>query len=266
MRRVLAAIVMTAWPAVALAQTSTLAPLPPLPPIGLPLPDITGRLTPIDLPLTPIGLPPRTDPGAGRRGQHQRGVERHRPRFDSKRGLSHPSVVYFFHSYDWGIPESSRLARPGEIAIDPSPAPAVEERAMGTLRLELQPEGSSVQLFVDGLFMGTPDDFDNELTLPAGTHTIEARAPGYATLGFAVQIAADRAITYRGALQRVETAPPASKDAPPPRPSEKPAPPPPEPTTFYFIPGCYMGNVPPEAVVLPVNCDRTKAITRGAQR
>lgn len=37
---------------------------------------------------------------------------------------------------------------------------------------------------------------------------------------------------------------------------------PPPPSTYYFIPGCYMGNVPPTQVTLPANCDLSRLITR----
>jgi hypothetical protein len=33
------------------------------------------------------------------------------------------------------------------------------------------------------------------------------------------------------------------------------------PTTFYFIPGCYAGNVPPKDAGLPATCDQTRVIT-----
>lgn len=121
-----------------------------------------------------------------------------------------------------------------------------------------------MQLYVDGLFVGTPSDFDGELTLVAGAHNVEVRAPGHANLGFAVQIPAGRSITYRGALQRVDATPLADPAPPPPdTPSVEP---PAAPSTFYFIPGCYMGNVPPAAVVLPASCDQTRLVIRSSQR
>jgi hypothetical protein len=262
MRLIVAVIVTMTWPAFAAAQSSTLAPLPPLPPIGLPLPEITAPLTPIGLPPVSTGFPLFIDSHSRRGDRQPRGPQFRGPRFDSRRGI-HPqsSVVFFLHSYDWGIPMSARSSAPGVIAPEPSLAPPREERGMGSLRLELQPSGVVQQLYVDGFFVGAPDDVDGEITLPAGAHNIEVRASGYATLGFAVQIPAGRSITYRGALQRVEATPvpdpPATPSVDPP-----PAEPAATPSTFYFIPGCYIGNVPPDAVVLPANCDRTRLITR----
>jgi len=43
-----------------------------------------------------------------------------------------------------------------------------------------------------------------------------------------------------------------------------PEPPPFAPTgdrTLYVIPGCYVGNVPPQKVKLPAHCDVTKVTT-----
>jgi hypothetical protein len=260
MRVTLAAIVMMGWPAIAAAQSSTLAPLPPLPPIGLPLPEITSPLTPIALPPASTGFPLLRDPQS-RRGDRQSPGRQH-PRFEPRRGLQpQPAVVYFFSSYDWGIPASARMATPGAIAPAPSVTLPRDEGLTGSLRLVLEPAGVVQQLYVDGFFVGAPDDVDGEITLPAGAHNVEIRAPGYATLGFAVQIPPGRSITYRGALQRVDATPapdpPAAPSVDPP-----PAEPPATPSTFYFIPGCYMGNVPPDAVVLPATCDRTRLITR----
>jgi hypothetical protein len=52
---------------------------------------------------------------------------------------------------------------------------------------------------------------------------------------------------------------------------EPAAPPAPEvvplakPSTLYYIPGCYMGNVAPEKVKLPAGCDLSKLITQAPQ-
>lgn len=48
---------------------------------------------------------------------------------------------------------------------------------------------------------------------------------------------------------------------PPPAPAEPPSPPP-APSTLYYIPGCYMGNVPPVQISLPAKCDLSRLITR----
>ena len=116
------------------------------------------------------------------------------------------------------------------------------------MRLELQPT-AGLQLFVDGYYVGTLDDVHGELELEAGAHTIEIRASGYETLTFDVKITPGRSISYRGTLKPTDAA-------------DAPAPTPVAPTTFYYIPGCYMGNVPPEEVALPPNCDLSRLVTR----
>ncbi len=119
----------------------------------------------------------------------------------------------------------------------------------------MQPD-RNLQLFVDGYYVGTLDDVGGELRLETGPHRIEMRAPGYETSEVDVRIPFDRSITYRGALKPL---------------NDKPAP---EalvtasadvasvtPRTFYLIPGCYVGNVPPKDVNLPAMCDLGRLIT-----
>jgi hypothetical protein len=161
--------------------------------------------------------------------------------------------------YDWG------LQQPGFPVASPNtlyspPPPLVDERPVGTLRLDLDGAGAILQLYVDGYFVGTPDEFNRELTLDAGPHRIEIRAPGYETIVFDVRIVADRSITYRGTLQRVAAE--SKPQVPQPASSQTAPPPSVPPSTFYFIPGCYIGNVPPEKVELPANCDMSRLITR----
>lgn len=122
----------------------------------------------------------------------------------------------------------------------------------GFLRLEVEP-AALLQIYVDGVFVGTPADHRGELELRAGGHRIEIRAPGYESLTFDVRVEAARGITYRGDLR--------SAGAPPP-----PAAPIVLPTgskTLYVIPGCYLGNVQPDVDRLPAGCDisRMKAHT-----
>jgi hypothetical protein len=95
------------------------------------------------------------------------------------------------------------------------------------------------QVYLDGFYLGTVRDFDRPggLAVEAGPHHIEIQAPGYLTSAFEVKLLPDRQVTYRedlrpaigGELARAALA----------RSSVAPA------TTFYFISGCYLGNVPP---------------------
>jgi PEGA domain-containing protein len=251
MRRICAVIIWLAVPLVASGQTPAAAPQSgSLPPIGLPLP-------PIGLPLPSIGLPP---PNAQQQNEFPFPGTRPSQRPPrGRRGLG--STVFFVPTYPWvGL-------APGEIALPPSePAQTgvatIEPPPLGSLRLDIHP--ARAQLFVNGEYIGTPEDFNGELELEAGSHTFEIRSPGYETLVVSVKITAGRSITYRGELKRVD------RDAAP-RPARQPsadreekkepavAPP---PTTFYYIPGCYMGNVPPEKVALPANCDLSRLVTR----
>ena len=163
--------------------------------------------------------------------------------------------------YGWGIQQPADVTSSAAAPYD-IPAAPQDERRTGVLRLELEAPGAAMQLYVDGYFVGTPDEINRDLTLEVGPHRIEIRAPGYETITVDVRIVADRAITYRGALQRLPADPKPSVDpaarATPTAPQLTPA----APSTFYFIPGCYIGNVPPEKLELPANCDMSRLITR----
>ncbi len=245
MRLKLAAIVMVVLPAVVVAQSSVPAPgvSAALPPIGLPLP-------PIGLPLPPIGLPPAIDAQPGIRGAHPRGTENQQRRFGRKHNLrSDRTVIFFVPAYGWGYPNAAQTATPT------SAEPREQKPLTGSLRLDVQP-GGVVQLYVDGYYVGTADDFNGELELEAGLHKIEIRATGYETLDLDVNIAPHRSITYRGAL-KAAAAPPTPD--PPVHTSTEVTPA--TPTTFYLIPGCYLGNVPPKDAGLPTTCDDSRVIT-----
>jgi hypothetical protein len=231
--------------------------------IGLPLPSI-------GLPLPAIGLPPRqpvgdlgqsgqrggNGRGDGQRGGGERRDFRHRPG---------PAVVYlspypYYNPYYgpyYGTPSgqvTQATTVPGVITVVPEPP-------SGTLRLEVEP-ADILQVFVDGAYVGTPADLGNELNLPPGSRRIEFRAPGYRTLTIDAQIVSQRTIVYRAVLERLapaRVAPPPAAPIAPPAP-EVPAVPSGN-RTMYFIPGCYMGNVPPQDLKLPAGCDLSRLTT-----
>ena len=58
---------------------------------------------------------------------------------------------------------------------------------MGALRLDVEPK-ESLQIFVDGVYIGTPADLGDEIELAPGTRRIELRARGYRTLTFSAEI------------------------------------------------------------------------------
>jgi len=86
-------------------------------------------------------------------------------------------------------------------AVDVPQYEARPEVERGSVRLEVQP--AFAQIFVDGEYVGTVQDFPyaTGLVIAAGVHRVEFRAPGYEPLVVDVRITAGRSITYRGALK-----------------------------------------------------------------
>jgi hypothetical protein len=102
-------------------------------------------------------------------------------------------------------------------------------------------------VYIDGMYVGVIDDFGmsgHAIDLDEGTHRIELRAAGYATVNFDINIAANQTTRYRGDLQRLTplSSSPAPVAATLPR---KPS---------YVIPNCYGGDRPPSRP-LPRGCD-----------
>ena len=107
-------------------------------------------------------------------------------------------------------------------------------------------------MFVDGYYVGTADDFSAErggLLLEADAHRIDVNMSNHEPITFDVRITPNQFITYRQVLKPINVAPIA---APPARSA---------PSTFYLIPGCYMGNVPPKEAKLQPTCDPARTIT-----
>jgi hypothetical protein len=74
---------------------------------------------------------------------------------------------------------------------------------IGELRLDVSPRHA--QVYVDGYYAGTVDDFDGAfqaLKLQPGPYQIEIVAPGYETLVFDVRISPRQKTRYRGDLVR----------------------------------------------------------------
>jgi hypothetical protein len=73
---------------------------------------------------------------------------------------------------------------------------------MGTVKLKVKPRDAEV--FVDGYYAGTVDDFDGmlqALKLESGGYKIEIRKPGFETLHFDVRVQPERNITFRGDMK-----------------------------------------------------------------
>ena len=80
-----------------------------------------------------------------------------------------------------------------------------------------------------------------EELIDAGLHRIDISATGYEPVAVEMRVTSGQPITYRAALKPIP--PPATVP----------------PSTFYLIPGCYMGNVPPKDADLPATCDQSRA-------
>jgi hypothetical protein len=219
------------------------APPAPLPSIGLSLPEIVP-------PLPPLGLPPAaTHPSLASRPPHVSPPIYRYGRRGAGYGASYPigGIGYIAPAFGWGY---------GYPAAEPEPAPAPEAAPYvealpppyGTLRVEVL-AAASAQVYVDGYYTGTADQAAAGLDLEPGPHRVEVRATGYEPLTFDVRITPNQVITFRDAMKPAANAPPA--------PEPKPA----VPSTFYVIPGCYVGNVPPALAKLPEGCDSTKVQT-----
>ncbi|MEO5741400.1 MAG: hypothetical protein ABIS29_12475 [Vicinamibacterales bacterium] len=193
-----------------------------------PLPRFTvaprgGTLAPIGLPLPRIGLQP--------------------PPRASDPGHYHRDGVFFL----WPMTMLFYVPQPVDApAPPPAPLPRPVENvpAPGRLILHVQPAGA--QVFADGYYVGVPEDFSAERgggLLEAGPHRIDVNATGFEPLTLDLRVSAGQPVTIRAAL--------------------KPLPPPVAvpPTTFYLIPGCYMGNIPPKDARLPATCDQSRIIT-----
>jgi hypothetical protein len=75
---------------------------------------------------------------------------------------------------------------------------------LGRLKIKVKPQDAEV--YVDGYFAGSVDDFDGiwqSLRLAEGGYRIEVRKPGFETLHFDVRVQAERTITFRGEMKPV---------------------------------------------------------------
>ena len=205
-------------------------------PIGLP---------PVGLELPSHELPP---PHLGKKG-HGRGS---RPLY--RHGGT--QVVYLGYGYGYGY--ESGYGYPLDPVVEYYPAPAALEPAR-TARLILDVQPGNAQVFANGYYIGLAEDLRGDhagADLAPGEHRIEVVAPGYERVTFDVKLAADQVLTYRQMLTPADGAPaPLPARAPAAAKSNAPA-------TFYMIPGCYMGNVPPQDANLPSSCDVSKAVEK----
>jgi hypothetical protein len=103
--------------------------------------------------------------------------------------------LYYGRSYGYADPYGYYAAPP------PGYLYAVPGRPYGGVRIQDAP--GDAEVFADGYYMGTADDFDGvfqHMNLEAGPHHIEIRAPGYEPIEFDVRVEPGQTITYRAYL------------------------------------------------------------------
>ena len=145
-----------------------------------------------------------------------------------------------------------------EVLVEAAAEPAiVEQPSLARLILDIHPP--TAQVFADGYYIGIPEDFrfeDGGAVLEPGPHRIDILARDYQPVSFDVNLTRGQSATYRHILTPIMRGPqPAPDDAVKAPPAAK------QPATFYLIPGCYMGNVPPKDANLPATCDIARAVS-----
>lgn len=118
------------------------------------------------------------------------------------RGRSYP---YGYNSFGFGYLYYDPYRSGGVYPYGPGyPSRSYNSFDIGELRLDVSPRDG--QVYVDGYYAGTVDDFDGAfqaLKLESGAYRLEIIAPGYDTLGFDVRINPGQKIRYRGDLIRL---------------------------------------------------------------
>lgn len=158
--------------------------------------------------------------------------------------------------YPWGWPLGGGAPTSDVPGVVVNPA---NDALAGELHLDVQPV-VSFQIYVDNYFVGTSNDLGNRLELEAGPHRVEIRAAGYKPHILDTKVTGGRTMTYQAELESLEDQQPAPEREPA-APDPPDAAPTAAPTTIYFIPGCYLGNLPPEELKLPAGCDVSRLQT-----
>lgn len=118
-----------------------------------------------------------------------------RPRFSIGFGIFAGYPVPYSYSYPYPVPVYGYSPR-GPIVIGPG------SNIYGGVSLEMTPDDAEV--WVDGTYAGVVRDFDGTsqpLTLAAGTHRVEVRAPGYEPLAIDIGVQPGQVIPYRGDMR-----------------------------------------------------------------
>jgi hypothetical protein len=159
------------------------------------------------------------------------------------------------------VPYAAPVAIEREVVIERhetvSAPVIVEQSSLARLILDVHP--ATAQIFADGYYIGIPEDFRFEhggAVLEPGPHRIDIVAHEHEPMSFDVNLARGQSATFRHSLTPIKREPQPAPDAAVKAPALVK-----QPVTFYLIPGCYMGNVPPKEANLPVTCDIARAVS-----
>jgi len=173
------------------------------------------------------------------------------------RGL-HSGANVVFVPYAAAVVVERDVVVEREVVVEAPGEPAIVERpSLARLILDIDPP--TAQVFADGFYIGIPEDFrfeDGGAVLEPGPHRIDILARDYEPVSVDVNLTRGQSTTFRHKLMPIaRTTRPAPGDAVNALPVAK------QPSTFYLIPGCYMGNVPPRDANLPATCDIARAVS-----
>lgn len=156
------------------------------------------------------------------------------------------------------IPYAASVVVEREVVDEAALAPVfVEQPSLARLILDIHPP--TAQVFADGYYIGIPEDFRFEgggAVLEPGPHRIEILERDYESVSFDVNLTRGQSVTFRRMLTPVMRASQPALDAAVKAPASAK-----QPATFYLIPGCYIGNVPPKEANLPAACDIGRAVS-----
>ena len=174
------------------------------------------------------------------------GQEANHYRARYRRAHSGPNVVF--------VPFAAPTVVEREVVVERH---VVDEVVPARLILDIYPP--TAQVFADGYYIGIPEDFRFEsggAALDPGPHRIDIMAHDHEQVSFDVNLTRGQSATFRQVLTPIVRAPQPAPDTGVLLPTVAA-----QPTTFYLIPGCYMGNVPPEDANLPATCDIARALS-----
>ena len=203
-----------------------------------------GFQTPLNPGFRPLS--DREDRRPGQRGDY-------RPRF----GRPHSGANVVFVPYAAPVVVEREVVVERDVVGEAIDAPViVEPPSLARLILDIHPP--TAQVFADGYYIGIPEDFrfaDGGAVIEPGPHRIDILARDYEPVSFDVSLTRGQSATFRHTLTPiVRPAKPAADPALNALPAAK------QPATFYLIPGCYMGNVPPKEANLPATCDVARVV------